>query len=270
MDSHLPNAWLIAPAASCRVSCVLLVACLASSGCATVINGSTQRVTVASDPPGAQLYVNDAPAGVTPAFVDVPRRDPDLELRLEKDGYEPAVLPLERSRSGWIAGNVLLAGVPFNDYGVGEWVGAMAVYGILGWLQDVRSGGAYKRPSLVRTRLTRFGVANEESAEPGRDQWARPAGAPTTTRPGSRNRLVPVWMMEKAARFGFTFPRDRPVWRRHWTRVTDVVTLDRDPELRRQADGSHLRGSRRSTLAGADSGACKVEAIGDRCGDSPR
>ncbi|MYN66184.1 MAG: PEGA domain-containing protein [Acidobacteria bacterium] len=128
MDSNLPpNAWLIASAVPCRVSCVLLAACLASSGCATVINGSTQRVAVASEPPGAQLYVNDAPVGVTPAFVDVPRRDPDLELRLEKDGYEPATLPLERSRSGWIAGNVLLAGVPFNDYGVGQWVGAMAM-----------------------------------------------------------------------------------------------------------------------------------------------
>lgn len=201
MDSNLPpNAWLIASAVSCRVSCVLLAACLASSGCATVINGSTQRVAVASEPPGAQLYVNDAPVGVTPAFVDVPRRDPDLELRLEKDGYEPATLPLERSRSGWIAGNVLLAGVPFNDYGVGQWVGAMAMYGVLGWLQDVRSGGGYKRPGLVRTSLTRIRAANEESAEPGHDPWTHLAGGPTTTRPGSPNRLVPMQLADRVRR----------------------------------------------------------------------
>ena len=139
--------------------CVLLAAYAFSSGCATAINGMTQRVAVASDPPSAQVYVNDAPAGVTPAFVDVPRRDPDLKLRLEKEGYAPAVLAPECSRSGWMAGNVLFAGVPINEYTLGMWVGAMAMYGALGWLRDAKSGGAYNDPiwyarrSLLSHRL---------------------------------------------------------------------------------------------------------------------
>lgn len=100
MDSNLPTnsgASLVTRPSSLRVACVLLAACAISSGCATAINGTTQRVAVASNPPGAQVYLRDAPVGVTPAFVDVPRRDPDLQLRLEKEGYEPTVVPLQRS-----------------------------------------------------------------------------------------------------------------------------------------------------------------------------
>ena len=127
-------------AASRGMAGVLLASCAVSSACATAINGRTQRVAVASDPPGAQVYVNDAPAGVTPAFVDVPRRDPDLELRLEKEGCEPAVLALERSPSGWSWGNVLFAGVPINEYTLGTWVGAMAVGSTRCGLSEVASG----------------------------------------------------------------------------------------------------------------------------------
>lgn len=54
------------------------------------------------------------------------------------------------------------------------------------------------------------------------------------------------------------------------TNVTNSVTLDRDQELRRQADGSRFRGSCRSPLAGRDSVACEIEAAGDRCGHSAR
>ena len=168
MDSNLlpPAPGTISRPASHCMGWVLLLACAVSSGCATAINGMTQRVAVASDPPGAQVYVNDAPAGVTPGFVDVPRRDPDLELRLEKEGYEPTVFPLERSRSGWSWGNVLFAGVPINEYTLEMWVGAMAVYGVLGSLWDaVRGGGAYKRPDLVRATLDPIPPVNETTAE---------------------------------------------------------------------------------------------------------
>ena len=97
MESNLlPNSQPFAHRGRRSAVCVLLAAGAFSSACATSVNGPTQRVAVVSDPPGAQVYVNGAPVDVTPAFVDVPRRDPDLELRLEKDGYEPTVLALER------------------------------------------------------------------------------------------------------------------------------------------------------------------------------
>ncbi len=204
MESNLPpNGSSHARRVSRGVACVLLAACAFSSACATVINGSMQRVAVASDPPGAEVYVNGAPAGVTPAFVDVPRRDADLQLRLEKDGYEPTVLAVERSRSGWLVGNVLLAGFPINDYGMEAWVGAMVVYGVLGSLWDARSGGgAYKRPSLVRATLERVVPANDATVTGAlrRSPPAVAGGAPRVAGPKSRNRLVPMQLNEKAHR----------------------------------------------------------------------
>lgn len=173
---------------------ILLIACAFSSACATVINGATQRVAVTSDPPGAQLYINDAPVGVTPAFVDIPRRDADLELRFEKDGCDPAVLTLERSRSRWSAGNVLLAGVPVNDYSTGAWMGAMVFYGVLGALVDTNSGGAYKRPDSVRAALaanvTGEGICHTDE-DRGRAALSD-SSAPRSAGPGSGNQLVPM------------------------------------------------------------------------------
>ena len=204
MDSNLlpPAPGTISRPASHCMGWVLLLACAVSSGCATAINGMTQRVAVASDPPGAQVYVNDAPAGVTPGFVDVPRRDPDLELRLEKEGYEPTVFPLERSRSGWSWGNVLFAGVPINEYTLEMWVGAMAVYGVLGSLWDAVRGGAYKRPDLVRATLDPIPPVNETTAEvaPGSQPAAWVVGAPGASGWQPRNRLVPMRLAEGVQR----------------------------------------------------------------------
>ena len=270
MDSNRRSkARPIARGALRGIACALLAACAVSS-CATAINGRTQRVAVASDPPGAQVYVNDAPAGATPTFVVVPRRDPDLELRLEKEGYEPAVVALERSRSGWMTGNLLFAGVPINEYGLAQWVGAMVVYGVLGSLWDSREGGAYKRPDRVRATLGRVQpAANDAAAEGSRDS---PTSAPSIAAPGVatsklRNRLVPMQLADRVQRLtGGRIGWDPPAL----TDVTHPVTFDRDQELRRQADGSRLRGARRSPLAGADSAAGESEAAGDRCGHSDR
>lgn len=169
--------------------CLFAGAC--SSGCATVINGRIQQVAVASDPPGARVYVNGAPAGVTPVFVEVPRRDPDLELRLEKKGYEPTRLTLPRSRSGWSWGNPLLAGMPINDYSVESWMAAMAVYGVLGSLWDSETGGGWKRPTHVRATL---GPIESESATPAEGHSDTRAAVVNSvssdTRGKPRNRLM--------------------------------------------------------------------------------
>ena len=192
MNSNLlPNALPIALRAPRGATCALIAVCVLSSACATAINGTTQRVAVASDPPGAQVYVNDAPVGVTPAFVDVPRRDRDLELRLEKDGYEPARLALEREFSGWSWGNVLFAGVPINDYGVGQWVVAMAFYGALGWLERrLRRVGA---PTSDRTSARN--ARSIRSTLP-----ARVIRAPGAGDPKPHNRLGPMQLTDRVHR----------------------------------------------------------------------
>ena len=131
----------------------LAAAVMLSTGCASTINGRTQRVAVASDPPGAHVFIGDQPVGVTPTYLEFNRRDGDLALRFEKDCYRETRLWVPRRTSKWAAGNLLFAGAPVNDYGVGAWLTAMAVYMTVGVLVDRRRGGAFTFPNLVRATL---------------------------------------------------------------------------------------------------------------------
>ena len=148
-------------------ACALAAAVALLTGCATAMNGSMQRVAVASDPPGARVFIGDEQVGVTPAHLELDRRDGDLALRFEKDCYRETVLPVPRTTSGWVFGNPVLAGIPINDYGLGPWLGAMAFYAMVGGLADRRSGGAFTFPDLVRASLEPMPDAarQEESGE---------------------------------------------------------------------------------------------------------
>ena len=160
-----------------RAVCALAAAIVLSSGCATTMNGSTQRVSVASDPPGARVFLGGEALGVTPTVVTLDRRDPDPGLRLEKDCYRTTVLRVPRRTSQWVAGNLLFAGAPVNEYTWGQWLMAMATYTTIGALVDRRRGGAFRFPNLVRATLERLPAA-PEAAPPGGDLEPRAACAP--------------------------------------------------------------------------------------------
>ena len=86
---------------------IAVAAAAAGCGCASLHHGGgAQRTTIASDPPGARLFVNGRPAGITPVDVALRRRDRDVVLRFEKDGYDTTEMPLDRSLSAWLWGNV--------------------------------------------------------------------------------------------------------------------------------------------------------------------
>jgi len=77
------------------------------SGCATIVNGRSQAVTVSSEPPGANVFVGSRLLGVTPVRLELKRREEHIVLRFEKDGFVGQEIPVKRSVSGWIAGNVV-------------------------------------------------------------------------------------------------------------------------------------------------------------------
>ena len=67
------------------LSCGLLVAVLAfPAGCATIVNRSTQPVTIVSDPPAAEVIVGAEGVGRTPTDVRLIRSDSDAALRLQE------------------------------------------------------------------------------------------------------------------------------------------------------------------------------------------
>ena len=77
-----------------------VVAVLAAAGCATMANGTTQRIRVTSDPPGAGVFLDGRTVGTTPTQITVSRRSREPVIGVEKGGFEPVAYRIER-REDW-------------------------------------------------------------------------------------------------------------------------------------------------------------------------
>lgn len=96
---------------SYAVRCLLILASVGMMGCATLIHGSSQTVTVESTPPGAQVEVDGRSVGETP-MTTVLERDREYALSIYHDGYERHRTTLRPGRSIWAAVNALNFFVP--------------------------------------------------------------------------------------------------------------------------------------------------------------
>ncbi len=115
---------------------VYFFACVStlSTGCSTLLNGTTQRLTVSTTPQGATVLVDGQMVGNTPCAV-VLRRARDYTLVLRKDGYDELSYPLSRVPSRATLGNIWLVG-------------------LFGLAVDGMSGANYKfAPEFVQTSL---------------------------------------------------------------------------------------------------------------------
>ncbi|SFO29308.1 PEGA domain-containing protein [Bradyrhizobium sp. Ghvi] len=86
-------------------------------GCASVTRGTTENISIASTPSGAEAVVSgmDVPTTcVTPCSIVV-KRNADISITFQKEGYEPQIVPLSRDiqtgGAAGFAGNLLLGGV---------------------------------------------------------------------------------------------------------------------------------------------------------------
>jgi PEGA domain len=68
--------------------CASLLAVVFASSCATLFQGTHEEIMVESDPPGAQVSVNDGRNGTTPYSMKV-SRDDDVNIHVSKPGYAP-------------------------------------------------------------------------------------------------------------------------------------------------------------------------------------
>lgn len=89
--------------------CVLSVAGL-STGCATIVNGKTQELSVATVPPGATVMIDGQQTLITPSTVTL-RRNKDYVLTFTLEGYQTQIVPVTSVLSGWLFGNLLLGGI---------------------------------------------------------------------------------------------------------------------------------------------------------------
>jgi hypothetical protein len=86
-------------------------------GCASVTRGTTENISISTTPAGATAELSglDNPtACVTPCVV-VAKRNADITVTINKEGYEPQVVPLTKeipaTGAAGFAGNVLLGGL---------------------------------------------------------------------------------------------------------------------------------------------------------------
>jgi hypothetical protein len=89
---------------------VLAISVLAS-GCATIMAPGPDRVPISSNPPGARVYVDDQLVGQTPVVVELDRERSQGRIRVESDGYHPAVLLRSKSINGWFWVNICFGGL---------------------------------------------------------------------------------------------------------------------------------------------------------------
>lgn len=103
-------------------------------GCSTIINGTTQSVSVSSDPSGARVEVDGNMRGLTPISVDLKRKNNHL-ITISLEGYQTEQITVNKVISGAVAGNILAGG-------------------FVGWGVDAISGAQYKlKPDTISVVL---------------------------------------------------------------------------------------------------------------------
>ena len=99
-------------------------------GCATILNGTSQKIQVSSEPAGAEVTVDSKNIYTTPVKVRLERRR-DHTLVITKDGFDARTVNVMHVLSESVCGNTLL-------------------FGPLGWVFDIFAGTQYK---LVPDRI---------------------------------------------------------------------------------------------------------------------
>lgn len=97
---------------------IMMLLLAASSGCATIVHGTTQEVTVACSLPDAVITLDGHP--VKPGIIEM-KRGEDHVVGATAQGFEPVRVPIHSSIStGWAVSETILGLAGFIGYGIGE------------------------------------------------------------------------------------------------------------------------------------------------------
>jgi hypothetical protein len=116
------------------IGILLLVLC---TGCASIINGTTQKVPITSTPENATVTATGGEMtlrGTTPCTLDLKRKHHQT-LTISAPGYKTTTVQLQSVLSGAVAGNIIAGG-------------------LIGWGVDAATGGDSKLvPETVSVTL---------------------------------------------------------------------------------------------------------------------
>jgi predicted small secreted protein len=80
------------------------------NGCATIMTGTSQPISINSNVNGAKVYVDGFLKGETPLSFDLSTRSHHT-IKIEAEGYSPYVEVVRKKASGWVWGNVFIGGL---------------------------------------------------------------------------------------------------------------------------------------------------------------
>jgi hypothetical protein len=110
------------------------------AACATIMHGTSQQVSINSQPTGATVVVDSQTLGVTPVVAKLGRKRTH-RVTVTLAGYQPYEMVTIRKTSGWVWGNIVFGG-------------------LIGLIVDASSGGLYDvRPEVISSQLARSGAS---------------------------------------------------------------------------------------------------------------
>ena len=89
---------------------LLLALSTCLTGCSSIVNGTTQKIPVSSNPSEAIVFLDDVQVGQTPVVLKAKRKHDHIVV-VEKAGYKPATVQLTSNGTMAIAGNLLAGGI---------------------------------------------------------------------------------------------------------------------------------------------------------------
>ena len=91
-----------------RLAALLLA--FTTTGCATIVSGTTQKISVTTQPSGAVAKVDNNQSSNTPAVFTLERKN-DHTIEVMKEGYKTTRVIIQRTFNGAAAGNLLIGGI---------------------------------------------------------------------------------------------------------------------------------------------------------------
>ena len=88
---------------------------LGGTGCASIMSGPSQNVSVQTEPEGAKATLfnkkGEAVSIQQTPFIVALKRSEKYTLKVEKDQFKPLETPIKKGVNGWYFGNVLFGGM---------------------------------------------------------------------------------------------------------------------------------------------------------------
>ena len=135
----------------------LFAAAWGLSGCASIVDDSTQTLTIKTTPEGAVCEISREGSVIgivnpTPGSVSIEKSAKEIEVKCTKDNLS-AVVRSDSSAGAWVWGNILFGGV-------------------IGWWIDHEQGSAYEYDAVLQLELKE--VPETEAKTESADEEAPP------------------------------------------------------------------------------------------------